>query len=215
MLAILLNILLLFTGNDQLKNSVEAYLKINLTGYTSFEFQIINQPGNYKSISIDNNGLFTLNGNLATVPVKVIYADNSSQQNHLVLRLRLFREVFVVSRQIKRNEMISLSDIKIEIKDITQMRGTPVQSINELNDCIVKSNIPQGSVLIYEYLTTAPIIKAGDKLTAQSRSGNVLITVDAFAKQDGAEGETIKIQTKDKKQFKAQVLDSQNVLIIE
>ncbi len=215
MLAILLNILLLYNGNDQLKNSVEEYLKNNLSGYSSFEFQIINQPDNYKSISIDESGLFTLNGNLATVPVKVLYADNSSQKNHLILRMRLFKEVFIASRQIKRNESITLSDIKIEIKDITQLRGTAVQTISELNDYIVKTNIQQGSVLVYEHLTTAPVIKAGDKITAQSRSGNVLITVEAFARQDGAEGETIKIQTKDKKQFRAQVLDSQNVLIIE
>jgi flagella basal body P-ring formation protein FlgA len=80
---------------------------------------------------------------------------------------------------------------------------------------ISKSSIPVGTVLIFESFQAAPVVKSGDKVTAQSNVGNVMITVEAFARQDGAEGEIIKIQTKDKKQFKARVLNFENVLIIE
>lgn len=215
MLILLLNILFLLNGTDELKNTVDEYLKKNLSAYASYEFQIIKQPENYSSISVDENGLFSLNGNLATIPVRVKYSDNSVQQNHLVLRIKLFKEVFIASRMISRNEVLTLADFRREVKEVTQLRGTPIESIVELSSMTSKSSIPLGSVLIFESFQAAPVVNAGDKVTAQSNVGNVMITIEAFARQNGTEGEIIKIQTKDKKQFKARVLNFENVLIIE
>lgn len=215
MLILLLNILLFVTGADELKIMVDDFLKNNLTMFTSYEFQIIKQPENYSSISIDENNLFNLNGHIATIPVRVTYSDNSVQQNHLVLRMKLFKEVFIAAKPISRNKILAPGDFKKEVKEVTHLRGTPVESVEELFNMKSKSSILTGSVLMYESFQLIPVVNAGDKVTAQSNAGNVMITVEAFARQDGAEGEIIKIQTKDKKQFKARVLNFENVLIIE
>lgn len=215
MIFLLLNILLVFNGTDELRNSIDNYLKKNLSGYSAYEFQIIKQPDNYAGITIDESGLFTLNGNLATIPVKVKYKDNPVQQNHLIVKVKLFREVFVANRQISRNEILSLADFRVEVKEVTQLRGTAVESTFDLSKMISKSSIQTGAVLIYELFQAAPVIISGDKVTAQSYVGNVMITTEVYSRQDGAPGETIKIQTKDKKQFRARVLNSENVLIIE
>jgi flagella basal body P-ring formation protein FlgA len=60
-----------------------------------------------------------------------------------------------------------------------------------------------------------PAVYSGDKLIARIRYGNVVVSTDAYARNDGTIGEVIKIRTKNNKQFKAEILDSKNVKIIE
>ena len=43
----------------------------------------------------------------------------------------------------------------------------------------------------------------------------MVVTFDAFSRQDGIPGGVITIISKDKKQYKAKVVDSHNVTIIE
>jgi len=60
-----------------------------------------------------------------------------------------------------------------------------------------------------------PIMLSGGKVNAHAISGNVVVSIEAFARQDGAEGDVIRIITKEKKIFKARVIDGLNVQILE
>jgi len=60
-----------------------------------------------------------------------------------------------------------------------------------------------------------PLIKSGDKINVSTIRGSVIVTADAIARQDGRLGEVIRIVTKNNKQFKAKVIDSNNVILVE
>ena len=59
-----------------------------------------------------------------------------------------------------------------------------------------------------------PIIIAGDKLKAKFVDGNVMISFDVIAKQEGYYGEIIKVMKKNYV-YSAKIVDAQNVLIME
>ncbi|MHB8339328.1 MAG: flagella basal body P-ring formation protein FlgA, partial [Ignavibacteriaceae bacterium] len=75
--------------------------------------------------------------------------------------------------------------------------------------------IKAGEILTKEMVEPVPIIKAGDPVTAKYIGSNVLITFNALSRQDGALGDVITIIAKDKKLYKAKIIDAKNVIIIE
>ena len=60
-----------------------------------------------------------------------------------------------------------------------------------------------------------PVIYSGNKVFAASIVGNVKISFNAFAKQEGSIGDVIRIRTTENEIFKAEIIDYQNVLVIE
>ncbi len=105
--------------------------------------------------------------------------------------------------------------LKLKSSILIRIHGTPLTSISNVSDYRCKINIKPETVLIKEIIEPKPVIYKDDKISARVISGKVMLSVDAFSRQDGAEGDVIKIRTKDNKQFTAKVIDSKNVLIIE
>ena len=140
---------------------------------------------------------------------------NRTKHSYITLKLKLYKKVFVANNLLKRNQPISSSDLNIEKIDVSEINGTPLTSADNVSDFQTKINIKPGTILINEIVEPKPVITKGEKISARVIRGKVMLTVDAFSRQDGAEGEVIKIRTNNNKQFSAKVIDSKNVLIIE
>ena len=214
MISLLLSVIVFFAPGKNIKDEVGKYLKEKLSNYESFEFEIVKAPENYISIEIINRGL-DLRGNIVHLPVKIIEARGKSSMTYLSIKLKLFRIILVAVKSINKGEMLNPSCFDLQKTDVSGLRGTPVTTIEGIELYRAKSMINPGAVLTEEYIEAMPIILSGGKVNAHSISGNVVVSIEAFARQDGAVGDVLRIITKEKKIFKARVIDGLNVQILE
>lgn len=200
--------------SSPIKEKIELYLNAQLAGYQKFEFEIINAPKGIENSIIDENREFKLNGDIGFIPVNKLNG-NSSSLSFITVKLKLFNNVLIAKKDLHKKQLLTEDDFEFKLKDVSKLNGTPILMNANLNSFRTKTVINRGHVLIEEYCEKTPIVKSGDQLYAHSGYGNVEITLDAVARQDGGENDIIRIVTKDRKQYKARVIDSQNVLILE
>ncbi len=202
-------------AENPVKSQLDVYLKKNLTSYKDFQYEIVQMPANIEKAEIIKTNDFNVNGNMAYIPLKIITKDKRTTKSFITIRLKLYQDVLVAVKPIKFREHLVQGDFQLEKKDITQIRGNAVETFKGLDALRSKVNLKQGDILIQEAVEQIPVINVGDLLKASVTSGNVFVSTEAIARQEGRPGEIIQIITKDKKLFKAKVIDSHNVLIIE
>ncbi|MDP3831248.1 MAG: flagellar basal body P-ring formation chaperone FlgA, partial [Ignavibacteriaceae bacterium] len=157
---------------------------------------------------------FKISNDVAYIPVKSVNGKSSSL-SFVTVKLKLFDEVFSAKRNINKKMILSEEDIEIKLVDVAKIRGTALTENDKPNTFRTKSLIKKGDVIISELLEKIPVIQNGDLISAQVQHGNVMVSIDAIARQEGCVNDVIRIASKDKKLFKAKVIDSKNVSIIE
>lgn len=215
MLSILLSILLLLApGNPDINEQVKTYLNDQFKEYKSFEYEIVKMPSDCSAIEILKEKEFRVSGSLGYLPVKIVKNERTAQA-YITIRLKLFKDVIVTLKDIKRKENLGQSDFELKLCDVTELNSIPVSGNEELDSYRSKKNLKAGDVLTQSDIEKLPVINAGDKIIASVVQGNVLLQTDAVSRQDGSVGDIINILTDDNRQFKAKVVDFNNVLIIE
>lgn len=213
MLALLLSILFLFTspGSD-IRENIADYLSNHLKGYEKYEYEILKIPSDYSSIKIMNEKDLKLSGVLAYVPV-IIVKNNRTAQSYITVKLKLYQNVLVTVRDIKRKDELTKSDFEISLQNIAGKQAKPFTDIESISSYRSKKNLKEGEILTKNDIEKIPLIKVGDKIKASVVQGNVMIQFDAVSKQEGSAGDIINIITADNKRYKAKVVDINNVLI--
>ena len=213
--AFLILLTFLSKPNENLKKTVEDYLKDNLKQYDKYEYTIVKVPDFDGKYEIRNETQINLSNSFAYIPVKIIRPNSNVIQTYITVRLKLFKTVCIAKNLIDPGQPLTERDAELKLVNVTDLRGTPIQSIDELKGWRSKVKLSPGSVLLKELLDEIPVINKGDQITASAIAGSVRISTDAEAKQDGVIGDVIYIVTKDKKQFKAKIIDQNNVIIVE
>lgn len=214
MLNLLLILLITLSTPDKLKDKIEEYLDQKLSGYQKYEFEISYAPKETDNLIIDDDRDFKLSNDVAYIPVKSVNGKSSSL-SFVTVKLKLFDEVFSAKRNINKKMILSDEDIEIKLVDVAKIRGTALTENDIPNTFRTKSLIKKGDVIISELLEKIPVIQNGDLISAHVQQGNVMVSIDVIARQEGCVNDVIRIASKDKKLFKAKVIDSKNVSIIE
>jgi len=194
---------------------VEEYLSQRLTNCESFEYEIFSIPKNISDIKIKENDEFVIRGSICYIPIKAVRDNNSEFNSLLSVKIKRFAKVLTAINSIENKTELSASDFTYRTIDISELRGKPITDFSELSSFRTKCFIKSGDALTDDMIELLPAVYSGDKLIARIRYGNVVVSTDAYARNDGTIGEVIKIRTKNNKQFKAEILDSKNVKIIE
>ena len=216
MLSILVAILsFLIIPNNSFRNELDGYLKKNLPQYESIDYKILQMPESYKKIEIIKDRNFNFSGNLVYVPVKITGKDGRILRSIISVKLSLYEKVLTAVKPIDRDEHLAAADFVLKRMDVSQILGSPVTSLKEIELYRSKTYLNLGDIITEENIELKPVINPGDRVEAEYRSGSVSISFEAFSRQEGIPGETISIITKDKKLFKAKVINSQIVNIIE
>jgi flagella basal body P-ring formation protein FlgA len=213
--AFLILLTFLSKPNESLKKTVEDYLKNNLKQYDKYEYTIVKIPNFEGKYVLRDENRMNLGSSFAYIPVKIVRPNSSIIQTYITVRLKLFKKIYIAKNSIEPGQPVTDSDVELKLVNVTDLRGTPVESFGDYHDCRSKVKISPGSVLLKELLDKIPDINKGEHVTASAIAGSVKISTDAEAKQDGVIGDVIYIVTKDKKQFKAKIIDSNNVIIVE
>ncbi len=214
-LVILFILSVAFNSNNSFKGELDNYLKKNLSEYQDYKYEIMQLPSSYKKIELLKPNDFNLSGNMIYVPVQVIDKSGRKFRSILSVKLKLYKNVLVSVKKINRKADLSENDFEYKKEDITRIKGTPVYSINGIKLLRSKVMIKPGDILIKQMTEKIPVINIGDVLNARYVTGNVIVSLKVFSRQEGITGGIITVITSDKKLFKAKVIDSKNVIIIE
>ena len=212
MLLLLLSLVFTFIGNGNLHNEVDNYLKVKLSAYDKYEFEIVNAPHD-ALIKLAGDDNVKLNGSYIYLPADIVCRDNTIKKTFLTVKLKLFKNVFAAAVDIPSKAVLEKTDTIIELADITNCSGEVITADSSFKNVRSRSFIKKGTVMLEDYLEPVPDIKAGDRVTAIVRAGNVVISTNAEARQEGITGDIIRVVTKDKKMLRAKIIDSQNVII--
>lgn len=215
MMLYLLNIIILFSlnGND-FRDSLKDYLTKQLSMYDSFDYEIMQMPKDYSSLSIVGGTALTLSRNIVSVPVLLV-KENKKTESFIKVKLHLYKNVVTVRNKIRSRSDLNASDFEVKSLDVSLLKGIPFTSLEEISSFRTKIALNPGTILVREVLEAKPVIQSGDLVKASLTNGNVTVTIEANARQEGAPGEIIRVVTQNKKQYKAKVVDSSNVNILE
>jgi len=204
---------------DVSANSIDRYIKSHLDDYKNFSYEVITLPRDVKSItdprlSVDDQREFRVKKGYAYVPV-IVSTGNSTTKALVTLKVRLYTPVLIASRNIKKGEVLSVTDFIAEEKEVTLLHKDPVKVDEEFKDCRANLNISAGDIIQVHMLEQTPIILRGDIITAYSQFGTVVVSFNVKAREEGFKGKKIKVLRDDKRIFRAEVIDSKSVIIRE
>ncbi|NOG97164.1 MAG: flagellar basal body P-ring formation protein FlgA [Ignavibacteriae bacterium] len=216
MVTFLLGILFLISPvKKEAELKVEKYLNQRLTNCESFEFEIFNIPKNISDFKIKENDEFVISGSICYIPIKAVRNNHSEFNSLLSVKIKRYSKILAAVNSIENKSELYPADFEYKTIDITALRGEPITELNSISSFRAKCFIKSGDVLTENMIELLPAVYSGDKITANIKYGNVIVSTDAYARNDGSIGDIIKIRTRDNKQFKAEILDSKNVNIIE
>ncbi len=217
MYSILLIILsLVSSGKSTFDEDLSNYLKKNLNGkFDEYNYEILQLPKSYLKIELLNPSDFNMNGNIIYVPVKIYQKNSRVIESIISVKLKIYKNVLTASRDIKAHEKLTENDFTPKRIDVAGINIKPFASLSKISGMQSSEFIKAGEIINSLNIEPIPVIKAGYPVLAKYNNGNVMINFNATSRQDGIAGETITIISADKKLFKAKVVNSKEVIIIE
>jgi len=212
----IISIILFANLGTSLEKRLEKYLSEKLSNYVKYEFKIKSIPklgDKNNTITINKERKLKISGKYCYVPI-YIHKGNRRMNSILSLELKLYNQVLVARRKLVKGENFSKNDFEFLLKDITQYRRDIIQGDISLEFFRARRNINPGDVLTANNIEGIPVINRGDKVIGNLVNGNVHITFEAQAKQNGKIGDKIRIYYQ-KKYYKAIVTDPYNVKVVE
>lgn len=216
MIAKILILFLTFFNPDSFDTKLKNYVAEKLPEVKRFELQIktLNLKNDkISNVSIDGNREFKLSGKYAYIPIVIEYTEGRKVQSILTSEIKIYGDVFVAMRDIKKGEVINIKDFILDEQEIKNQNSKPINDFK--NEYKSKVNIKKGDLLTSDKIEYKPIVKIGDRLTAHLIRGSVSITFQAESRSNGLVGDRINILSYDNKIYTALIKDKKNVFINE
>lgn len=180
--------------------------------YQKIEMQIQQKFLSDEKIEIDYTRSINLSKGIAFIPV-IATKGNKSSTSIVSVKVQLFKNLLVAKKEFDKKELLVKSGFEEKIMDVSKFNGNPVTMDFTLSDYRAKSFIKKGDILFEEKIEKIPLINSGDKVSAEVRNGNVVITTNAIAREHGDAGDTIEFVSSGNKIFKARIIDATKVVV--
>jgi flagella basal body P-ring formation protein FlgA len=197
------------------EGEIHNYLEANLINYDSFSYRLLQPLQDTKgAIQIDMKRNFILKNRYGYIPV-VIEEGKVKRKSIIPVRLKLMQKVLVANRTIKRGERLSAEDVKLTLKDVTDLKFKPINRVDEISGMQARTNIYDGKVLTSNMIEKGKTVFAGNKVTAVYQNGVVEVTFPAVVRIAGRVGDVIRVKRDDGIILKAKVINNKEVEIVE
>lgn len=215
-MTLIINILCLslFSFGSGFEKEVKTYLDKKLSGYDNYEFEVAHAPRSYTKIEIEEQEQFKLNKGILLLPVKITYANNNTSKSIVTIKVKLYKKIAKSINSSKKNDNIYPNNFTIDLAEITNLNGTPINLNKDYSGYRIKQNLNAGTVLLEEHLELIPIIQKGEKAILHTGSNGVDVSLEVITRKDGITGEIITV-VYGNKMYKAKVIDQFNLSLVE
>lgn len=180
--------------------------------YQKIEMQLQQKISSDEKIKIDDTRSINLSKGFAFIPV-IIIMGNKSATSIVSVKVQLFKNLLVAKKEFDKKDLLLKSSFEEKTMDVSKLNGDPVTIDFAFSDYRAKSFIKKGEILFEEKIEKIPLINSGDKVSAEVRNGNVIVTTNATAREHGGAGDTIEFITSGNKIFKAKIIDATKVVV--
>lgn len=137
------------------------------------------------------------------INVKVFIDGSLKKSIPVTMRVRIFDEVVVINKALNKEEVINESDLSIEKREVSNVKGGVFENISDVVGKVAKIRIKAQSILRDGMVQSPLMIKRNELVKVKLSLKNLEITSRAIARQDGREGDFIAVKNIDntKKEF--------------
>jgi flagella basal body P-ring formation protein FlgA len=188
------------------------YLQKQFPEFERIEIQLQKNFSEDEKVTVDYSRNINFGRGTALIPVTTTKGLKTSS-SIVSVKVQMYKKLFVASRTFDRKEILNKAEFDVQLIDVTKLNGNPVSADFLLSNYRTKSFIKKGEILFEEMLEKIPLVSAGDKVNAEVKNGNVTITTEAFARQQGSTGDLIELVSSNNKIIKARIVDANKVIV--
>lgn len=146
--------------------------------------------------------------------VTVIAEGRPAHRVMVTALLRTFDTVLVAERTIGRHDTPSAEDVRLVRCETTGMERAAIGGMEGLTAKRTRRAIARGSVLYADLFEEMPLVLQGTPVHVRVRSGNVSVTANGTACEDGRAGEMIEVTVQGRSgRLRARVEDGRTVAV--
>lgn len=206
---------LIFGQGQNFNAQLKKYLDEKLNSYAKYEYQIIQAPKNYFRIEISEDRKSRLDKNYFYLPVKIYDHRNLVSVSLLTIRVKLYKNVFSASREIRRNENLLPNMFKVKMADVSLYGDNVINVTEDLSNYRSRVLIKTGSILSENMIEQIPVVNRGNKIILHTGGLGVDVSIDVIARQDGCLGDVISVYSNGNKLYKGKIVDKSNLTLVE
>jgi flagella basal body P-ring formation protein FlgA len=111
-------------------------------------------------------------------------------------------QVAVAIRPIARGEVITAADVEMQSPELAPAIGrrSAIDSVEQLVGMEAKQAIQMGDVILTDHVQAPILIKRGEEISIVSQSGGIRVRTTARARQDGARGQLVQVESIESKE---------------
>ncbi len=133
----------------------------------------------------------------------------------LIGRLKLVVEAVVTTRRLARHQVLTAEDVKVVRLDISQIAGDLLPAADLAIGQRLKRSMRAGSPLFADLLEPQPLVKRGDRVMIEAKSGVITVTVPGEVRSSGARGDSVRVKNlMSRREVYAKVLDERTVQVM-
>lgn len=133
-----------------------------------------------------------------------------------VFRLTWYGPMVHVTRDLRRGESLSVSDLEVRVAPYRRSMGQVFASSMEVRGKRLRRNLRAGDVVSDRDVEVIPLVDRGDPVKIFSRSGAVTVTLRGVALEAGGLGEQILVRaTRYREDVLAEIQGPDRVLVLE
>lgn len=181
----------------KIQAEVERYIDQQFTG-TNGEYQLewisrisdIRLARTPDRISVSHKGDRPLCGNRV---LKVTFYRQATplRSIYVSLKIHVFQAVWVTKYLLKKGEKITLAKLKLEQRDISELRGTPLEKTPGSEELYATRRIAPNRVLLKRAVRTGYLVHKGGLVNVEYRKGALCVKLQTRALQNGGKDEFI------------------------
>jgi flagella basal body P-ring formation protein FlgA len=113
---------------------------------------------------------------------------------YIPTRVRLMKPVVVANRALSRGQRLEAQDLRIEHRDVGDLRRPAVRDPAQVLGYRVHRPIPPGRVVDASMLSAPVLVERGRRVRLAVRTQGMDISMSGQAMEDGALGDTVKVR---------------------
>lgn len=107
-------------------------------------------------------------------------------------KIEAMAEILVAASNLRRGKILSEEDVVFQLEDISRLKQ-PLFFTDEIVGKRLTRSVRLGQPLLRQQVEFPPLIKRGDRVVIRAQRGGLILTAAGEARQDGLEGETIRV----------------------
>ncbi|MBL8028783.1 MAG: flagellar basal body P-ring formation protein FlgA [Fibrobacteres bacterium] len=132
--------------------------------------------------------------NSQIVELVVAEPGNIIRRFPLAVRIRIFEDVYVAKTKVARHELFSDDNIRIERREITEVKGAFFGANDTISGRIADKTILAGKIITDDYLMEPLLVRKGENVKIVSTINDAVVSVDGEALRDGALGVKVPVR---------------------